>query len=793
MPKSKFNVRTRRIPGRGPKGTLGKPGNTRQKTAASEPVAFPHSYIDNLACPALLIDEQRRIEAANQGFYKLFSLPAKAIQFGESFANLAQRAVINRYEGLLELGSYIGIEDGQQTRSHQISIGIDSVRLSCARTPDGKTLLSFTSAPLPQLSEKDEWARQTLDRTGGAIIRIQRSPDKTLHCVYSNQSAPALFGLPKEQSLEQLRDFSELVSAPYKETLLTAIEEAEQTDGHIDLELKIHHKTRGAIWARCIGTLFTGRDHAEFCDLRIMNIEDRITVASERRRLEKLLNLVVDNIPFIVIVRDAATSKILFVNRACEENSGEKREDIIGKRSASFRSGERNLWRQAARDKLVATGEPVFNPEQVMVSPVKGERMVRTSDYPLNDESGELRYILSISEDVTDRNAARSALKQSQQRFDEAIAAFTDGLALFDADDKLVLCNERYIGMWPRGDINSKPGVTYEALVTAYARQAIEHGEAINLEPYVKARVESHLNPPSTREVALFDGRWLQVTDRRTEEGGIVVTCTDITSLKEKQGELQRSGEEAIRAKELAELANRTKSDFLANMSHELRTPLNAIIGFSEIIRDALMGKGSIDDYHEYARDIHQSGIHLLALINDILDTSKIEAGEAELAEEPMSLKDAIDISIKLVRERAAQNKVALETELPANPPRLLADPRKIRQIIINLISNAVKFSEPGGTVTTKIEQTTDGDILLSVIDSGIGIPGDKIELVLEPFKQAHSGLNRKFEGTGLGLSLTKSLTELHGGTICLKSQTEGPDKGTTAIVTLPASRVITG
>ena len=144
---------------------------------------------------------------------------------------------------------------------------------------------------------------------------------------------------------------------------------------------------------------------------------------------------------------------------------------------------------------------------------------------------------MSITEDVTDRNATEQALTRSENRFNAAIESFTDGLALFDSNDRLVLCNERYNAMWPRGDLDVKPGKTYPELVEAYARQAIEHGEEIDLQSYVKARVKSHLNPPSTREVALFDGRWLQVTDRRTEDGGIVVTCTDITSLKEKQAE----------------------------------------------------------------------------------------------------------------------------------------------------------------------------------------------------------------------------------------------------------------
>ena len=170
---------------------------------------------------------------------------------------------------------------------------------------------------------------------------------------------------------------------------------------------------------------------------------------------------------------------------------------------------------------------------------------------------------------------------------------------------------------------------------------------------------------------------------------------------------------------------------------------------------------------------------------------SKIEAGELELAEELISLEEAIDIPIKLVAERATQNEIKLIANLPVEPVVLSADSRKIRQVIINLLSNAVKFSDPGGTVTTDVQWAEDGGILLSVTDTGIGIPEDEIQDVLEPFKQAHSGLDRKFEGTGLGLSLTKALVELHGGQLTLSSMTKGPEKGTKVTVKLPAERLV--
>jgi len=241
----------------------------------------------------------------------------------------------------------------------------------------------------------------------------------------------------------------------------------------------------------------------------------------------------------------------------------------------------------------------------------------------------------------------------------------------------------------------------------------------------------------------------------------------------------------------MAEIANRSKSDFLANMSHELRTPLNAIIGFSEIIKDSLLGDDPLDQYKVYAGDIHDSGTHLLALINDILDMSRIEAGKAEIAEDEISVTDAIDASIRLVDERARKQSISIDRNFEEGLPMLRGDLRKLKQILINLLSNAVKFTQDGGQITVSASITASGRMLIGVADNGIGIADEDLAKVMEPFGQADTGLDRQYEGTGLGLTLTKGLVELHGGTFTLKSAVEGPDKGTTASAIFPAQRVI--
>jgi signal transduction histidine kinase len=237
-----------------------------------------------------------------------------------------------------------------------------------------------------------------------------------------------------------------------------------------------------------------------------------------------------------------------------------------------------------------------------------------------------------------------------------------------------------------------------------------------------------------------------------------------------------------------AEAASRAKSEFLANMSHELRTPLNAIIGFSEVIKSEMLGPLGTDRYRLYAQDIFDSGHHLLEVINDILDISKVEAGEFELHEEPTELRGVIEHAARLVQERAESDGLALVLEIDRNLPDLLIDARLIKQSLINLLSNAIKFTPPGGRITVRAGEASDCSILLSVIDTGIGIPDTDISRILQPFVQVESAFARKHGGTGLGLPLAKSFIEAHGGSIEVRSRL---GEGTAVTLQFPPQRRI--
>jgi signal transduction histidine kinase len=240
-------------------------------------------------------------------------------------------------------------------------------------------------------------------------------------------------------------------------------------------------------------------------------------------------------------------------------------------------------------------------------------------------------------------------------------------------------------------------------------------------------------------------------------------------------------------AKEEAEYANKAKSTFLANMSHELRTPLNAVIGFSQTIKGELLGPVGRPQYREYAGDIETAGRHLLSLINDLLDLSRIDAGKVELREQTCSVEEIIASAAVFCHERATSSSINLNIDVRDDLPTIYADELRLKQVVINLLANAIKFTPPKGSVVVGARRMADGGVVIEVKDTGIGMSSGEIDVALKRFGQVDHGINRKFEGTGLGLPLAQGLVELHGGTLTIASV---PKVGTTVRVSLPASRV---
>jgi len=384
-----------------------------------------------------------------------------------------------------------------------------------------------------------------------------------------------------------------------------------------------------------------------------------------------------------------------------------------------------------------------------------------------------------------------------------AIENISEGFVLFDAEGRLVICNSRYKEFYGYSDEDIHFGIHTREL----GRLDLERGTVTlvgTVGDYIERR-ESNRKLLKTFIVHLKNGRILETRDRKTASGGIVSIQEDVTerelarqTLQEAHDELERRVEERTidlsqevserkHAEEKAIGASRAKSDLLANMSHELRTPLNAIIGFSDTIREETYGPIGNDKYQEYMDDIHHSGQHLLELINDILDVSSIEAGAMELYEENVSLLDVVDASIRIVNPRADIGKVTINSSIDPDTPLIFLDERRGKQIFLNLLSNAIKFTHEGGRVSVSSRLNCEGSLAITVSDNGIGMDEVEVTKALSAFGQVDSGLDRKHEGAGLGLPLTKGLMELHGGTLKVKSE---KGHGTSITVTFPKKRV---
>jgi len=414
--------------------------------------------------------------------------------------------------------------------------------------------------------------------------------------------------------------------------------------------------------------------------------------------------------------------------------------------------------------------------------PREGTVCLRLSGNPVFDLSGAVRGFRGSGSNVTEQRRAEAALRISEERYSLALAGANDGIWDWDfAADRVFISNRMrlLLGLKP-----TDPHPTPDDMA---ARVWPE--DRANYRAHIIAHLKGETEYLES-EHRLIDGngayRWVLARGlARWDSSGRVYrmagSTSDITARKQAEEQLRE-------AKEAAELAYRTKSEFLANMSHELRTPLNAVIGFSDIARKELFGPLGNEAYVGYMNDIHDSGTHLLNLINDILDVSKIESGEAELVEQEVDVAAVVDASVRMVRERAEKAGVEVSVQIPVTLPTVFADDLKLKQIILNLLTNAVKFTPEGGRMEVRAAVEADGGFTIRVSDTGIGIAKSDMQRVLMPFGQASGSQHRATEGTGLGLSLTQALAKLHGGRIEVDS-TLGI--GTTVSVFLPKERVL--
>jgi PAS domain S-box-containing protein len=383
-------------------------------------------------------------------------------------------------------------------------------------------------------------------------------------------------------------------------------------------------------------------------------------------------------------------------------------------------------------------------------------------------DAEEMSVLLAASE------AAATESRAAEARLRTLFDASPIGIVVTGADGRVIYCNRRQADML---------GFAWEMATAADERAFYDDADARD-----RLAAEALIaNRSVAAEMACrrADGsrQWSHVTWTPIMFAGqrcLVAWTIDVT-------DRWRAAKAMEQAKHAAEVANRTKTEFLAAMSHELRTPLNAINGFAETMAAEILGPIGNDRYKAYVQHILDSGRHLTELINDVLDVAKVETGRVELRDEQVSLPRAVGAALTMIGDRAREGGLRLVTELPSDLPILLGDELRIKQVLLNLLSNAVKFTPAGGTVTVRAWRQSDGPMVLTVADTGIGISPEDRDKAMAPFSQVDSGLERRYEGLGLGLPLARNLVELHDGTLELDSV---PGQGTVVTLRFPARRV---
>ena len=601
-----------------------------------------------------------------------------------------------------------------------------------------------------------------------------------------------------------------------------------------------------------------------------------------------------------------AELRVCYLSERLREVTGVDPKQVLGKSRQELGAGDTDSDKWDAHLADLKAHRPFRDFRYIFAAEDGSRQYWSISGVPLFDEDGVFLGYRGTGRNLTEEYHARRMAFEAQDLLLQAVESFTAAVALFDADDRLLLFNESYLDFHRFSTVTIGPGMSFEELIRLQIKNGMIPAAFGREEDWIAERLERHRNPSEEFEVERSDGIWLRVREERTANGGTFFTATDISDTKvierteqevrdrlhavidhlpagltltDKDGnyllvnqqfqdlygiqdrkligattfdhftrseaevfnaqdrnvaktgvpmdvemEVTRGGGDKVFSKitrfpvldssgevlcvggihvditemkekeqqlrdtrDEAERANRAKSAFLANMSHELRTPLNAIIGFSEIMEQGLFGPLGNPQYAEYAEDIRRSASHLLSIISDILDLSKVEAGRMELHEELIDVSSVVHSCLAIVKESAASSCLELEVSLPEKLPKLRADKRSLRQILLNLLSNAIKFTPVGGSVRIDATLEPTGDFAMAVRDTGIGMKEEDIELVLQPFGQVEGAHTRSHDGTGLGLPITKSLIEMHGGQMTVLSVV---DKGTSITVRFPAERM---
>ena len=420
---------------------------------------------------------------------------------------------------------------------------------------------------------------------------------------------------------------------------------------------------------------------------------------------------------------------------------------------------------------------PIKSITDVMQRLSAGEINVDIGHRDRRDEIGRMVDAIDVfRKNIIDRRAM-------EQTLTEAIEAISEGFSLYNAEDRIVVCNTRYKEMFSYGRDTAMAGTSFESITANALKHGLIREAQSDPQRWLAERLARHRNPSGPHIQHRSDGRWVRISERRTTNGGVVATYADITELKQHEAELDALVHELAAARDSADEANRTKSSFLANMSHELRTPLNAIIGYSEILQEDVADLGRQNLIPDLKK-IEGAGRHLLGLINDILDLSKIEAGRMDVFIEKIEIVPLLDEVRAIIVPMAEKNGNTIEFRLAENLGTMHTDRTKLKQSLLNILSNADKFTENGRLTLVAERFDTDKRLVrFAISDTGVGMNEEQLGRLFQAFSQAEASTAKKYGGTGLGLAITRNFCQLLGGGVTVASQ---PGKGSTFTITLP-------
>jgi signal transduction histidine kinase len=748
-------------------------------TTIVQPAVLTESVLEAMPIGVAVVDSDRRVVLFNAAYCESLDLPPNSIPVGMSVADAlrvsAYRGVYGPGDPEAQVASFLQTDRSRPGRLRRRTFNGRSFDVLQAPLPNGGYVVCALETTALVTARSD--AEIALGRVNSALATLRTGlaafdPGGSL--LFANRRFEELIGLASERPLAGI-SFPDLLD------LLATREEFIGFDGAAFIAQQREADRSRPFAQRRV------RANGQVLDISsapmpdggwtmaVTDISPLAGAENDARRRAAMLDSIVDAIPHGVCVYSADRRVTMFnreygrVMAGAPLHIGDRLEDVVRSRAAAGEYGAGDpaqiFAQQMAFDVTRPQSRKRRRPNGLTVD-------VRTTPLP---DGG---YI-SVVTDITPLTEAEAEMSRRAEELAVMLSCIRHGVVLWGPDRRLLASNAIAAEL-----LRHPPGV----LVPGQSEQAIledmlmrgHFGAGEDARELARALAELDRSKPYQRQMVSPANRVLDVRSDPTPGGGWVTTFTDVTEARNAQDELRR-------AKEAAEAANQAKSRFLATMSHELRTPLNAVIGFSDaLLREADNPSGA--RVGEFAQQINDAGRHLLGLINSILDVARIESGRFDLAADTVDVARLVRACVRQADAAVQAAEVALTVSLPDDLPPLRADERRLQQVLSHLLSNAVKFTEAGGSVSIGASLELDGGLLLFVRDSGIGIPTEDLDRVFEPFTQLDSSLARRFQGAGLGLYVSRALIAGHGGELVLRS---APGQGTAAEIRLPAERLI--